>query len=39
MAIEAAREAKEDGIIICTVGMGSDKVYLYQLLEMVKKLE
>ena len=26
MAIEAAREAKEDGIIICTVGMGSDKV-------------
>ena len=25
MAIEAAREAKEDGIIICTVGMGSDK--------------
>ena len=27
MAVKAAREAKEEGVIICTVGMGSKKEF------------
>ena len=39
MAIDAAKKANEEGVVICTVGMGSDKGVPIQLLEMEKKLE
>ena len=38
MAINAANEASNQNVVICTVGMGTEKVFLFQFTKEEKKL-